>query len=149
MVSDIFFICLCDKIFDNHFWNHFDFFIPSPQDDTLKLFTQKRSNKVNFKNLNELLAHVTKFECNHHKIIAKYLQCYVIFKNDRSVLIYQMADITFDEMKYILNTPYHNDKFKIHLKSMFKIIDVKEDENSGFNSITLGSNSIQNKKKSI
>ena len=60
-----------------------------------------------------------------------------------------MADITFDGMTYILNTPYHNDEFKIHLKSMFKIIDVKEDENSGFNSITLGWNSIKNKKKSI
>ena len=82
IMSDIFFIYPCDKIFDNHFWNHFDFFIPSPQDDTLKFFTQKRSNKVNFKNLDELIAHVTKFECNHHRIIAKYLQCYVIFKND-------------------------------------------------------------------
>ena len=73
MMSEILFICPCDKIFDNYFWNHFDCCITFQEDDTLKCFTPKKSKKVNFKNLNELITHVTKFKCNHHIIIAKYL----------------------------------------------------------------------------
>ena len=57
-----------------------------------------------------------------------------------------MKNVTSDEMTYILNTPYHNNKFKIHLKSMFTIFDLKVDENSGFNSIILGLNTFKNKK---
>ena len=117
-----------------------------PQHFTIKYFTHKRSNKVNFKNLNELIAHVTKFKFNHHRIIAKYLQCYVILKNDRSVLIPQIKDVTSDEMTYILNTPYDNEAFKIHLKYIFKIVDVKGDKNSGFYSIIFSLNNIKNKK---
>ena len=47
-------------------------------------------------------------------------------------------------MTYILNTPYHNDEFKIHFKAMFKILHIKDNER--FNSIVLGLNSIKNKK---
>ena len=68
------------------------------------------------------------------------------FKNDRSLLIHQMKDVTYDTMSYILNTPYHKNEFIIHLKSMFTIIDVKDDKNSGFNSIRRSLNSIKNKK---
>ena len=57
-----------------------------------------------------------------------------------------MKDVTSDTMSYILNTLYHNNEFIIHLKSMLTIIDVKDDENSGFNSIIRSSNSIKNKK---
>ena len=104
MMSETLFICPCDKIFDNYFWNHFDCCIPFQEDDTLKCFIPKKSKKVNFKNLNELITNVTKFKCNHHRTIAKYLQYYVILKNDRSLLIHQMKDVTSDEMIYILNT---------------------------------------------
>ena len=78
IMSNILSICPYDKIFDNHLWNHFNCCIPFPQKNTLKYVTPKKSNKENFKNLNELIAHVTKFKYNHHRIIAKYLQCYVI-----------------------------------------------------------------------
>ena len=57
-----------------------------------------------------------------------------------------MKDVNSDEMTYILNTSYHNNEFIFHLKSMFTIFDVKDDENSGFNSIKSGLNSIKNKK---
>ena len=57
-----------------------------------------------------------------------------------------MKDVTSDTMSYILNTPYHENEFIIHLKSMFTIIDVKDDENSGFNPIIRSLNSIKNKK---
>ena len=110
------------------------------------MFHSKKSQKVNFKNLNQLITHVTKFKYNHHRIIAKYLQYYVNLKNDRSLLIHQMKDVTSDEMTYTLNTPYHNNEFIIHLKSMFTIIDVKDDENAGFDSIIRSLNSIKNKK---
>ena len=44
-----------------------------------------------------------------------------------------MKDVTSDE-----NTPYHHEEFNIHLKSIFIIEEVKDDENSGYNSILLG-----------
>ena len=56
-----------------------------------------------------------------------------------------MKDVTSDTMTYILYTPYHNNEFIIHLKSMFTIIDVKDVENSGFDSIIRSLNSIKNK----
>ena len=51
-------------------------------------------------------------------------------KNDHSVLIQQMKDITCDEISYILNTHYNHNEFNIHLKSMFNIKEVEDDENS-------------------
>ena len=146
MMSETLFICPCDEIFDNHFWDHFKCCTPFQQDETLKFFTPKISHNINFKNLNPLITHVTKFKCNHHIIVAKYLQCYVNLKNDRSLLIYQRKDVTSDTMSYILNTLYHNNEFIIHLKSMLTIIDVRDDENSGCNSILRSLNSIKNKK---
>ena len=95
------------------------------------------------------MEHVSKFKCNHHRIIAKYLQCYVNLKKSRwgrSLLIRQMKDVTSDTMAYILKTPFHKDEFIFHLKSMFTIIDVKDDENSGFNSIINSLNSIMEKE---
>ena len=100
-VRNILFLCPCDKIFDNHFWNHLDCCMLFPQDDTLKYFTLQISNRVNFENFNKLIAHVTIFKCNHHRIIAKCLQCYAILKDDRSVSIHQMKDVTSAEMIYI------------------------------------------------
>ena len=67
-------------------------------------------------------------------------------KKNRSLLIHQMKDVTSDTMTYILNTPFHKDEFIFHLKSMFTDIDVKHDENSGFNSIINSLNSIKEKK---
>ena len=78
MMLETLFICSCDNMFENHFWNHFDCCIPFQKYDTLKCSTPKRSNKVNFKNLNKIITHVIKFKCNYHRIIAKYLQCYII-----------------------------------------------------------------------
>ena len=80
MMLETLFICSCHNIFENHFCNHFDCYIPFHQDDTLNIFTPKRSNKVNFNNLNELITHVTKFKCNRHKILGKYLQHYIVLK---------------------------------------------------------------------
>ena len=80
MILKILFICACDKIFDYHISNHFDCCIPFQQDNTSKYFTPKRTKKVNFKKLNQLITHITKIKCNHHRIIAKYLQYYVILK---------------------------------------------------------------------
>ena len=57
-----------------------------------------------------------------------------------------MKDVTSDTMSYILNTPFHKNEFITHLKSLFTIIDVKDDENSGFNSIISSLNSIKKKK---
>ena len=57
-----------------------------------------------------------------------------------------MKDVTSDEMTCILNTPSHNEDFKDHLKSIFKIVDVKGDKNLGFYSIILGLNNVKNKK---
>ena len=68
------------------------------------------------------------------------------FKKKRSLLIHQMKDVTSDTMSYILNTPFHKNEFMTHLKSLFTIIDVKDDENSGFNSIISSLNSIKKKK---
>ena len=92
------------------------------------------------------MKHVSKYKCNHHRIIAKYLQCYLNSKKKRSLLIHQMKDVTSDTMSYILNTPFHKNEFIIHLKSLFTIIDVKDDENSGFNSMIRSLNSIKKKK---
>ena len=68
------------------------------------------------------------------------------FKKKRSLLIHQMKDVTSDTMSYILNTPFHKNEFMTHLKSLFTIIDVKDDENSGYNSIISSLNSIKKKK---
>ena len=80
MMTEILFMCPCGNMFDNHFWNHFKCHIPFKQDDTVNVFTSKRSIKVNFRNLNELITHITKFKCNHHKILGKYLQHYIVLK---------------------------------------------------------------------
>ena len=146
MMSETLFICPCDEIFDNHFWNHFECCHPFHQDEKLKCFTPKKCHNCNFKSLDQLMEHVSKFKCNHHRIIAKYLQCYLNLKKNRSLLIHQMKDVTSDTMAYILNTPFHKDEFIFHLNSMFTIIDVKDDENSGFNSIINSLNSIKEKE---
>ena len=57
-----------------------------------------------------------------------------------------MNDVTSDTMSYILNTPFHKNEFITHLKSMFTIIDVEDNENSGFNLIIRSLNSIKKKK---
>ena len=57
-----------------------------------------------------------------------------------------MKDVTSDTMSYILNTPCHKNEYVIHLKSMFTIIDVKDDEISGFNSIIRSLDSIKKNK---
>ena len=67
------------KLFDNHFWDHFECCTPFQQGEKLKCFTQKRSRNCNFKSLDQLMEHVSKFKCNHHRIIAKYLQCSLNF----------------------------------------------------------------------
>ena len=59
-MSETLFIFPCDKIFENYFLNHFNCSNFLPQDFTIQYFTHKRSNKVNFENLNELIAHVKK-----------------------------------------------------------------------------------------
>ena len=51
-------------------------------------------------------------------------------KNDHSVLIQQMKDITCDEISYILITYYNHNEFNIHLKSMFNIKVFEDNENS-------------------
>ena len=146
MMSETLLICPCDAIFDNHFWDHFECCTPFQQDEKLKCFTPKKCHNCNFKSLDQLMEHVSKFKCNHHRIIAKYLQCYLNLKKNRSLLIHQMKDVTSDTMAYILNTPFHKDEFIFHLNSMFTIIDVKDDENSGFNSIINSLNSIMEKE---
>ena len=45
MMSETLFICPCDKILDNHVWNHFDCCIPFPQDNTLNVSLQKDQTK--------------------------------------------------------------------------------------------------------
>ena len=109
MMLETLFICSCDRVFVHNFWNHFDCYIPFQQDGTINYFTPNRSSKVYFKNLNELITHVTEFKCNHHRILAKYLKCCVIKKTIS--LIQQIKDITSNEITYILNTPYHYDEF--------------------------------------
>ena len=41
-----------------------------------------------------------------------------------------MKDITCDEISYILITYINHNEFNIHLKSMFNIKEVEDDENS-------------------
>ena len=55
---EILFIFPWDKVFDNTFWDHFEYCIPFEQDVTLKCFTTKRINKVNFNHLSEIVTHV-------------------------------------------------------------------------------------------
>ena len=87
MMIEILFICLCDKVFHNTSQDHFECCIPFEQDITLKYFTTKRTNKVNFNNLSELIIHTKTLKCNHHRILEKYLNYYDIFKKEQSVLI--------------------------------------------------------------
>ena len=50
MMSETLFICPCDKIFKNNFWNHFDYWIPFQEDGTLKFSLQKDQTKSISKN---------------------------------------------------------------------------------------------------
>ena len=86
--------------------------------------------------MSNLIAHTqTHNKCIHHKILNQYLSYYKSYKQRRPLLKNQLKNVMNGSMKFIINTPFHEDEFNSHLYDNFVIEDVKSDGNCGFNAI--------------